>query len=113
VLENVFGELRHDVVPQPVYLSRPRRFEHASSRRARGRGLASERARPRLILFTRSSNAEFFLGPKDFEHLKAVDPDLTYAIDFGVFRWFVVPLLDALKWINKYAMRKEFRRKRR
>ena len=48
------------------------------------------------------SNAPFFFGPKDFDHLKAVDPNLTYAIDFGVFRWFVVPLLDALKWVNGY-----------
>ena len=49
------------------------------------------------------SNARFFLGPKDFDHLKAVDRNLTYAIDFGVFRWFVVPLLDALKWVNRYV----------
>jgi YidC/Oxa1 family membrane protein insertase len=49
------------------------------------------------------SNVRFFLGPKDFDHLKAVDPTLTYAIDFGVFRWFVVPLLDALKWIHGYV----------
>jgi YidC/Oxa1 family membrane protein insertase len=49
------------------------------------------------------SNAQFFLGPKDFDHLKAVDPTLTYAIHFGVFRWFVVPLLDALKGVNRYV----------
>ena len=49
------------------------------------------------------SNARFFFGPKDFDHLAAVDRNLTYAIDFGIFRWFVVPLLDALKWIHRYV----------
>jgi YidC/Oxa1 family membrane protein insertase len=47
--------------------------------------------------------ARFFLGPKDFDHLRRVDPALTYAIDFGIFRWFVVPLLDALKWVHGYV----------
>jgi len=42
----------------------------------------------------------YFLGPKDFEELKAVDLLLVYAIDFGIFRTLIVPLLDALKWIN-------------
>ena len=44
----------------------------------------------------------YFFGPKDFEHLKAVSPDMTHAIDFGMFRWLVVPLLNALKWVNGY-----------
>jgi YidC/Oxa1 family membrane protein insertase len=56
-----------------------------------------------VALASPPSNAQFFLGPKDFDHLKAVDANLTYAIDFGVFRWFVVPLLDALKWIHGYV----------
>lgn len=42
----------------------------------------------------------WFLGPKDFEELKSVDLLLVYAIDFGIFRTLIVPLLDALKWIN-------------
>lgn len=45
----------------------------------------------------------FFLGPKDFDVLRAIDPTLTYAIDFGMFRWFVVPLLNALKWVHGYV----------
>jgi YidC/Oxa1 family membrane protein insertase len=49
------------------------------------------------------SNARFFLGPKDFDVLKSIDPSMTYAIDFGIFRWFVVPLHNALKWIHGYA----------
>jgi YidC/Oxa1 family membrane protein insertase len=46
----------------------------------------------------------FFLGPKDFDTLRAVDPrlELVLAIDFGMFRVIVVPLLIALKWINVY-----------
>jgi YidC/Oxa1 family membrane protein insertase len=48
------------------------------------------------------TQARFFAGPKDFDVLEAVDPQLTYAIDFGWFRSLVVPLLRALKWINGY-----------
>ena len=44
----------------------------------------------------------FFMGPKDFDKLKAVDGQLVRAIDFGMFAWLVVPLLQALKWINGY-----------
>jgi YidC/Oxa1 family membrane protein insertase len=44
----------------------------------------------------------FYVGPKDFDSLRAVDPQLTYAIDFGFFRPLVVPLLQSLKWINGY-----------
>jgi YidC/Oxa1 family membrane protein insertase len=45
----------------------------------------------------------FFLGPKDFDILYRVQPDLVRAIDFGVFAWLVVPLLRALKWVNGYV----------
>ena len=48
------------------------------------------------------SNAKFFFGPKDFDALKVQSPQLTHAIDFGRFRWLVVPLLNALKWVNGY-----------
>ncbi len=46
----------------------------------------------------------FFVGPKDFDMLRSVDPrlELVRAIDFGIFAWLVVPLLQALKWINGY-----------
>jgi YidC/Oxa1 family membrane protein insertase len=47
-------------------------------------------------------NMPFFLGPKDFDILKAVDSQLVRAIDFGIFAWLVVPLLQSLKWINGY-----------
>ncbi len=47
-------------------------------------------------------DARFFLGPKDFDVLVAVDRDLVRSIDFGMFAWIVVPLLRALKWVNGY-----------
>ena len=43
----------------------------------------------------------FFLGPKDFEGLQAIHPDLVRSINFG--RWLsavVVPLHKTLNWIN-------------
>src|SRR5690606_20594099 len=48
------------------------------------------------------ADARFFFGPKDFESLKALGPEFTNAIDFGIFRWLVVPLLNAMKWVNGY-----------
>jgi len=45
---------------------------------------------------------KFFIGPKDFDHLRAADVQLTRAIDFGWFAKVVVPLLQALKWINSF-----------
>jgi YidC/Oxa1 family membrane protein insertase len=44
----------------------------------------------------------FFIGPKDFDKLRAANSRLVYAIDFGMFASIVVPLLQALKWINGY-----------
>lgn len=44
----------------------------------------------------------FYVGPKDFDILRAVDGQLVRAIDFGMLSWLVVPLLQALKWINGY-----------
>ncbi len=49
------------------------------------------------------AGARFFFGPKEFDVLHAVQPDLVRAIDFGVFAWLVVPLLRALKWVNAYV----------
>ena len=44
----------------------------------------------------------FFIGPKDFDRLRAADPQLTRAINFGMFAVIVVPLFQALKWVNSY-----------
>jgi YidC/Oxa1 family membrane protein insertase len=42
----------------------------------------------------------FFMGPMDFDVLHAVDTQLVRCIDFGMFAFLVVPLLQALKAIN-------------
>jgi YidC/Oxa1 family membrane protein insertase len=52
---------------------------------------------------TAPRNARFFLGPKDFDVLAAVDRDLVRSIHFGMFAVLVVPLLQALKWVNAYV----------
>jgi YidC/Oxa1 family membrane protein insertase len=44
----------------------------------------------------------FFVGPKQFAVLQPVDPEFTKAINFGMFRVFCVPLLNALTWIHSY-----------
>ena len=50
-----------------------------------------------------SASLSYFFGPKDFDVLHSVDPQLVRAIDFGIFQWLVVPLLQALKWVNTYT----------
>jgi YidC/Oxa1 family membrane protein insertase len=45
----------------------------------------------------------FFVGPKDFGVLSAVNPELPNAINFGVFKVIVVPLLQSLKWVNSFV----------
>lgn len=44
----------------------------------------------------------FFLGPKQFEALKAIDPEFTKVIDFGMFAFLAVPLLGALQWVHGF-----------
>ena len=46
--------------------------------------------------------ARFFIGPKQFDVLRAVDAELVRAINFGMFAWLVIPLLSTLKWLNIY-----------
>ena len=44
----------------------------------------------------------FFIGPKDFDLLQAVHPDLVRAVDFGFLSVIVVPLHRTLKWIHGF-----------
>lgn len=44
-----------------------------------------------------------YFGPKHMESLKAVDPILTDAIDFGWTSFLAVPLLQSLKWLYTYV----------
>ncbi len=46
----------------------------------------------------------FYIGPKDFDTLAAIDPTLTKAINFGMFSVLVVPLLRALEWIHAHIV---------
>ncbi len=45
----------------------------------------------------------FYLGPKDFDQLAAVDRSLVRTINFGMFAVLVVPLLRALNWVNGFV----------
>jgi YidC/Oxa1 family membrane protein insertase len=49
------------------------------------------------------SDVKFFVGPKDFDVLQAVDGRLVRVINFGIFDFLAVPLLRALKWIHSYV----------
>jgi membrane protein insertase Oxa1/YidC/SpoIIIJ len=43
---------------------------------------------------------KYYIGPKSFDVLKAVDGEFVRAINFGIFAWLAVPLLSALKWLS-------------
>lgn len=45
----------------------------------------------------------FYVGPKDIDTLKAIDPNFTKAINFGWFGVLAVPLLRSLNWIYGYV----------
>ena len=51
----------------------------------------------------RDAPLKFFAGPKDFDVLASIDREFVRAIDFGMFAFLVVPLLQSLKWINGYV----------
>lgn len=68
-------------------------------------GNAADSERPQQVAYAASFPAgpvdvHYFLGPKDFDVLAAVQRDLVRAINYGMFDVIVVPLLRALKWIN-------------
>ena len=44
-----------------------------------------------------------FVGPKQFEALKAINPEFTKVIDFGMFAILAVPLLGALQWVHGFV----------
>ena len=52
---------------------------------------------------TLSEPVRFYVGPKDFDRLAAVDRSLVRAINFGMFAVLVVPLLRALTWVNGFV----------
>jgi YidC/Oxa1 family membrane protein insertase len=52
---------------------------------------------------TRDEPLTFYVGPKDFDTLAAIDRNLVKAINFGMFSVIVVPLLRSLNWIHGYV----------
>ena len=48
-------------------------------------------------------NIRYFVGPKQFDLLRSIDPEFVRAVNFGIFGWLAVPLLGALKWIHGFA----------
>ncbi len=47
-------------------------------------------------------NVRFYIGPKQLDVMRRIDPEFTRAIYFGMFAWLAAPLLDALRWIYGY-----------
>ncbi len=56
-----------------------------------------------ITLESGRSGLPFFIGPKDFDLLQVVHPDLVRAIDFGFLSVIVVPLHRTLKWIHGFV----------
>jgi YidC/Oxa1 family membrane protein insertase len=50
-----------------------------------------------------AKDVRFYVGPKQFDQLQAVDAELVRAINFGMFAWLAIPLLGALKWVHAYV----------
>jgi YidC/Oxa1 family membrane protein insertase len=50
-----------------------------------------------------AESLQFFVGPKAFDELRAIDPELVRVINFGIFSWLAVPLLGALKWVHGFV----------
>ncbi|WP_309496133.1 membrane protein insertase YidC [Sulfurovum sp.] len=44
-----------------------------------------------------------YIGPKDHEILKSINPELTDAIEFGFFSFLSTPFFKVLLWINNYV----------
>jgi len=48
-------------------------------------------------------DASAYVGPKEINSLRAVDPSLVKAIDFGMFGFIAKPLLEMLNFFHKYV----------
>jgi YidC/Oxa1 family membrane protein insertase len=48
-------------------------------------------------------DVRFFVGPKQFDALKAISPEFTKVIDFGMFAFLAVPLRGALEWVHGFV----------
>lgn len=52
---------------------------------------------------TAPENVRFYVGPKQLDVMRSIDPEFTRAIYFGMFAWLAAPLLDGLKWVHGYV----------
>jgi len=48
-------------------------------------------------------NVRFYIGPKQLDVMRSIDPEFTRAIYFGMFAWLAAPLLEALKWVHRFV----------
>jgi YidC/Oxa1 family membrane protein insertase len=65
--------------------------------------MISKYVAPTLRFESPPASLRFFYGPKVFEELREIDPELTRAINFGMFSVLAVPLLGALKWVQGFV----------
>jgi YidC/Oxa1 family membrane protein insertase len=45
----------------------------------------------------------FYVGPKQLDVMRSIDPEFTRAIYFGIFAWLAAPLLDGLRWVHGFV----------
>ena len=48
-------------------------------------------------------NVRFYVGPKQLNVMRDIDPEFTRAIYFGMFAVLAAPLLEALRWVHGYV----------
>jgi len=66
--------------------------------------VGEEAARREFVAYTvrfaqPAQDVAFFIGPKKFDILQAVDGELVRAIHYGMFAVIIVPMLSTLKWL--------------
>lgn len=75
-------------------------FSHAvAGTEGRQRQLLTMQLRPQ----DPTKAVKFYVGPKAFDIMKAVDPEFVRAINWGFWSWLAVPFLGVLKWIYGYC----------
>jgi YidC/Oxa1 family membrane protein insertase len=66
-----------------------------------------EQAEPIAEVATATSNQpegmRVYVGPKDYDDLKAMKPQLNSLVQFGWMEFIADPLFHALKWVHKYV----------
>jgi YidC/Oxa1 family membrane protein insertase len=50
-----------------------------------------------------TEGVRFYVGPKQLDVMRSIDPEFTRAIYFGMFAVLAAPLLDGLKWVHGYV----------